>query len=347
MFELVAALILAFIVRRMWIAERRRLRIGVLGALAAWLALEGVLDVLGGVVPAFDRAVLILAGILLLPALMVVLAVFLLLNGVQMFRRESRSFANGLSALAGLGLLGVLGLLFFLLVPALAAGVVVGVRAGLLAGVSVLTVLLTGYAGVFFLIFLVYGRVYRRSSEKLSATAIVVHGSGLIGDRVPPLLAARLDRGMEVFRRSEAAGKRPLLIPSGGKGDDENRPEGEAMREYLLAAGVPSDRVIAETQSKTTEENLLFSAPIIAKHAEPGQTIVVTSEYHAFRAALLAKRVKFPGEAVGAKTARYYVPSALLREFIAIAMMNKPVQIGAVALSVLLAALVGLVAGVA
>ena len=56
---------------------------------------------------------------------------------------------------------------------------------------------------------------------------------------MPPLLASRLDRGHEIWnslnRRAKGAG--PLLIVSGGKGDDEQVPE------ERFAAGYAQERI--------------------------------------------------------------------------------------------------------
>jgi uncharacterized SAM-binding protein YcdF (DUF218 family) len=45
---------------------------------------------------------------------------------------------------------------------------------------------------------------------------------------------------------------------------------------------------------------------------------VVTSNFHAFRAALLMRRAGLPGYTIGAPTAGYYWPSASIREYVAI-----------------------------
>src|SRR5699024_11439812 len=80
---------------------------------------------------------------------------------------------------------------------------------------------------------------YRWRPIRNAPKAIIVLGSGLIGGEVPPLLAARLDRGIAVHRDFNDA---PVIIPSGGQGSDEPRPEGMAMREYLLDNGISRDR---------------------------------------------------------------------------------------------------------
>ena len=117
-------------------------------------------------------------------------------------------------------------------------------------------------------------------------------GSGLIRGEVPPLLRSRLDRALAIYRSVPTGGRRrPLLIPSGGQGADEPRPEGEAMAEYLVAQGADPDDVRAETASTSTRENLLLSREVQREAGREGRTLVVTNDYHVLRAALLARAV--------------------------------------------------------
>jgi len=163
---------------------------------------------------------------------------------------------------------------------------------------------------------------------------VVVLGSGLIGGRrVPPLLASRLDRGGEVYERLAARGgdAPPLLVTSGGQGPDEELPESHAMAAYLVERGFPADRIRREDRSRTTEENLRFSREVatgaLPVGMPPGHLLVATNEYHAPRTALLARRIGVDADVVGGSTAGYYVPSAYLREFVAVMVMNLRTQL--------------------
>lgn len=62
------------------------------------------------------------------------------------------------------------------------------------------------------------------------------------------------------------------------------------------------------------------------------RAMIVTSDYHAMRAATLARQLDIPADAVGARTARYYWPSAVLREFIAMLAQHKKRHITLMAL---------------
>src|SRR6266699_1164797 len=181
-------------------------------------------------------------------------------------------------------------------------------------------------------------RLYGRITGLRRADFVVVLGSGLTGgDRVPPLLASRLERGRQVYQTLARRRKTsPLLIVSGGKGNDERISEAEAMARYLIERGVPEDHVVREDQSRTTEENLTFSKASMERSQPRYRCIVVTSNYHVFRAAMLARRLGVNGQVTGARTAGYYWPSAMLREFAAVFLSYKVVNFGICALIVAL-----------
>ncbi|MEE1783740.1 YdcF family protein [Streptomyces sp. SP17BM10] len=259
-------------------------------------------------------------AIVALPALgTVALVWFLLANGVTMIRKEGVRPANLLSLLAGLGILAVLGLL----VLAVATG---SHRLGILAVTSVLVV---GYVSFLFVCFVGYAFLYGRHRPRRDVDFVVVLGSGLIGgERVPPLLASRLNRGREVYEEQAARGNPPVLITSGGQGPDEKLPESHAMADYLVERGFPAEHVAREDRSRTTEENLLFSKAIMEGANPDYRCVVVTNNFHAFRAALTARRTGVNGQVFGSPTAAYYWPSATIREFAAVFLSHKLVNFG-------------------
>jgi uncharacterized SAM-binding protein YcdF (DUF218 family) len=291
--------------------DRRLLRNGVLLVGAAWFLVTGVLGLLAPVVPGLGLLVLLLVA--LAPAAVLVLAGFAIVNGVQVIRAEGLSLATSLSLLAGVALL-VLPVVGLLLVLA---------RDPWSLGAAAVLFFLCSYAGVVFVAFLVYSVVYGRTDFQGRPAALVVLGSRIIDGRVPPLLASRLDRALELYRAQAATGPAPLLIPTGGKGDDETRSEGAAMAEYLLVHGADPDDVRPEVQARNTRENLVLSAAVQAAAGRPGPALAVTNNYHVLRTAVLARELGSDTQVVGAPTARYYVPSAFLREFVAVVVEHK------------------------
>lgn len=281
----------------------------------------------------FVAGTVAVVGLLVLGLGPVVLAGLLCANGVKMVRKEGRRPANLLSLLAGLGIFGVMGLMIVAVaVRSTTLGIVVGTLLAVLGYVSFLFVCFVGYA-------FLYGRMRIRRD----ADYVVVLGSGLIGGRrVPPLLASRLERGREVYEMLAArreVDRTPLLIASGGQGPDEELPESHAMAAYLVERGFPEDRVVREDRSRTTEENMLFSKALMEQERPGSECVIVTNNFHAFRAALMARKAGVNGQVVGSPTAAYFWPSATIREFVAVFLEYRVVNLGICAALVVLGGL--------
>ncbi|WP_026421231.1 YdcF family protein [Actinokineospora inagensis] len=238
---------------------------------------------------------------------LLVLPVALVANGVVMWRREGRRLANLLSLLAGVGALAIL---------AVTGAAVALTRSRWVVAGAVSVWLVTGYFAFLFAALVGYTVVYGRLNRGITGDAIIVLGAGLRGDRVPPLLASRLDRAIAC--REQAGDADPVLVVSGGRGAGELVSEAEAMGGYLREHGVRSDRIVLEDQATTTEQNLRYSMAVLAERGHDGTTVAVTNHYHVFRTAVLSRRLKLPLRVVGAKAASYFVPSAFLREFVAL-----------------------------
>ncbi|MFI6876320.1 YdcF family protein [Streptomyces sp. NPDC050400] len=290
------------------VRDHRRLSNGVLLGLTVVFAVVAALLQLGSVKPGLSGDVAF--GLLVTAAVaVVVLAGFLLANGVTMVRKEGRSLANLVS-------LGV-GLALIVLIALLVAALVLHSRT--LAAVAGTAVVLAGYVAFLFVCFLFYAALYQRLVFWRRGDFVVVLGSGLIGgSTVPPLLASRLEKGRKEHTRLSRRGRRPVLIVSGGQGPDEELPESHAMADYLVERGFPADLIEREDRSTTTEENLTFSQALMHTKNPASRCVIVTSNYHAFRAAITARRVGVRGHVVGAPTASYFWPSAVIREFIAL-----------------------------
>jgi uncharacterized SAM-binding protein YcdF (DUF218 family) len=300
-----------------------------LGLALALGALGLAQRLLGG--PPGPRHLLLLALLLAVAVGPFLVACFLLANGVVMVRREGLRPGNLLALLAGAGALAVVGVD----VAADQAG------EASLSLFAVVTNLVFGYVSFLLLSYAGYAFAYGRLARTGRAEFVIVLGAGLRPDGgVPPLLASRLNRGQVVWtaldRRAAAAGTfRPLLIVSGGKGADERLAEAAAMAGYLAGRGVPAEALVLEDQSASTEENLRFSLGIMERIRPGSRAAIVTSDFHAFRAALIARRIGLRGQATGARVAGYYEPNAMLREFAAVFLRYRVVNLGICAVLVI------------
>lgn len=108
------------------------------------------------------------------------------------------------------------------------------------------------------------------------------------------------------------------------------------MLEYSLTTGFPAEYLVAEKESKTTYENMLFSKQILTEHGlEDQRGVFATSDYHVFRAAQYAREVNLRVDGIGARTRLYFVFNALLREYVAILAHHKKAHACVIALLML------------
>lgn len=132
------------------------------------------------------------------------------------------------------------------------------------------------------------------------------------------LLQSRTDRAVEFAEmQRQKTGKEIIFVPSGGKGSDEVIAEAEAIRNYLLAKGIPENRILPENQSENTDQNIRFSYSLIREQNPNAHIAFSTTNYHVFRAGCIADEAGIPMEGIGAKTKRYFWINAFIREFIA------------------------------
>jgi vancomycin permeability regulator SanA len=111
----------------------------------------------------------------------------------------------------------------------------------------------------------------------VSADAIAVFGAAEYDGRPSPVYRARLDHALTLYQRGVA----PLLITLGGNGGDQYN-EGAVGREYLMGMGVPESAIIAETESRSTEESARRIA-VIARANGLRRLVIVSDGTHLFR----------------------------------------------------------------
>ncbi len=121
--------------------------------------------------------------------------------------------------------------------------------------------------------------------EAQTADAIAVFGAAEYSGRPSPVLHARLDHAVELYRKQIA----PLVITLGGGSDkDSGNTEGGVGRDYLLANGIPFDSIVAETHSVDTEQQVHRLAAI-AHENNLHHIVVVSDATHLFRVRELCK----------------------------------------------------------
>lgn len=137
----------------------------------------------------------------------------------------------------------------------------------------------------------------------------IILGAQWRTDGPSEVLRRRLDQAVKYLRENPDT----LAVVSGGQGSNEPISEAEGMRGYLLDAGIAEDRIRMEDKSINTCENLAFSAAFIEK--ESSRVVVVTNNFHMFRALGIARKQGYRAEGLAADSVRWMLPNNLLREF--------------------------------
>lgn len=312
---LISWLVSYFVIHR----DKRRLLTGYLFNLSIVITV-GYLVVL--CLPFATPLPIILSAIIGLMLLMLLtfggygLIIYLLWNARIVLKKESRTLGNMLTLL--LGLAGLVLILFqhFLFKDG-----------SVFAYIYMVIIIFLIYYFFSFMTVLTSSLLFNHIKPKFNKDYLIVLGSGLLnGETVTPLLAGRIDAALAFANQQQArTGKQPLLIMSGGQGQDEKMPEAVAMANYALSQGVPKAAIITEENSKTTLQNLKYSKALMDERSQgkPYQSAFVSNDYHIFRAGLFAKKVGLNSDGIGSRTARYFLPNAFIREFVAIILMHK------------------------
>lgn len=161
----------------------------------------------------------------------------------------------------------------------------------------------------------IYGNV---SNADYTEDVVIVLGAGVMGESVTRPLASRLDTALYYWQRNPDA----YIIVTGGLGNRAAITEAEAMARYLQRRGVPRSRILLEEYSTSTYENLKFARAILDEHfAGEYSAVLVTNDFHIYRAVQTARRVGLYVNRRGAYTDWYTWPVNYLREMLAVVNM--------------------------
>ncbi len=170
-----------------------------------------------------------------------------------------------------------------------------------LLGIAVLT---TG--------FMILGIPQEKQSEK---ETVVILGSGVNSDGRPSaVMQTRVDAALQYLKNHPDA----AIVVSGGQHGDAPISEAESMKEVLLEQGISEEQIYLEPDSRTTAENLRYTAELIRKNGLSTTIALVTSEFHLARSCLYAERNGLKPIPVKAATPWYCLPAYYIREMYAV-----------------------------
>ena len=144
-----------------------------------------------------------------------------------------------------------------------------------------------------------------RTDKEPERDYLIVLGAAVYKDQPSLTLVRRLEGAMDYLN----AYPESVAIVSGGMGPGETVTEAKAMHDWLIAHGIPEERILQEPRATSTQENLAFSFQIIRERGdEPdGHVAIVSSAYHLYRAKLMARMQGVEAAGVAAPWGYFFV----------------------------------------
>lgn len=121
------------------------------------------------------------------------------------------------------------------------------------------------------------------------ADAIVVLGAAQYAGRPSPVLEARLDHAIELYRRGIA----PRMIFTGGRAAGDITSEAQSGARYAARHGVPASAILTEDESRSTTEQM-HAVARMARERHFGHVVLVSDRFHMLRLLMTARRLHLP-----------------------------------------------------
>lgn len=159
--------------------------------------------------------------------------------------------------------------------------------------------------------------------------AIVVLGAAQYWGRPSPVLKARLDHAVGLWRRRMA----PRVVLTGGVGVGDTTSEAAVSRKYVIRQGIPDSAILLETTGRTTQESLRSVAAMLRSRNQD-RVILVSDPFHMLRLDILARRFGLvpytsptrtsPISANTGEVWRYYINESFKIPFVLIMERQRP-----------------------
>jgi uncharacterized SAM-binding protein YcdF (DUF218 family) len=142
-------------------------------------------------------------------------------------------------------------------------------------------------AAILYTVSLVAVLVVSQQDQRRPVDAIVVLGAAQYNGRPSPVLRARLDHALGLYREGLA----PLIVVTGGVGRGDTTSEAIVGRRYLMAHDVPARAVVAQPEGRTTMASMTAVAAWLRNRGHR-RVLLVSDPFHMFRLRLEARRTR-------------------------------------------------------
>jgi uncharacterized SAM-binding protein YcdF (DUF218 family) len=124
-----------------------------------------------------------------------------------------------------------------------------------------------------------------RQDERRPVDAIVVLGAAQYNGKPSPVLRARLDHALSLYREGLAG----TMVVTGGIGEGDRVSEATVGRQYLVGNGVPDSAVVVRPDGRSTQASIRSVASWAGEHGVR-RVLLVSDPFHMLRLHLEARR---------------------------------------------------------
>ena len=135
----------------------------------------------------------------------------------------------------------------------------------------------------------------------------LVLGYGLEDDKMTEILQLRCDKAIEYLQSNPQC----KAVLCGGITRGSTITEALAMKQYMMRAGIPENRLILEDASTGTETNIANAKQIIGSSSK---IVVISSNFHIHRIRQICRKAGLAVKGVRANTPYLKLPDALMWE---------------------------------
>jgi uncharacterized SAM-binding protein YcdF (DUF218 family) len=146
------------------------------------------------------------------------------------------------------------------------------------------TVLLA--AGIVYTVALAAVLVTSQHDQRRPVDAIIVLGAAQYNGRPSPVLRARLDHAIALYREGFA----PLIVVTGGVGRGDTLSEAIVGRRYLVRREVPDESAVAQPVGRSTRTSMTAVGEWLRDRGLR-RVLLVSDPFHMFRLRLEAHRI--------------------------------------------------------
>ncbi len=149
-----------------------------------------------------------------------------------------------------------------------------------------------------------------RETIPTGSETMIIPGAAVVGDEPGAFLRARLDTALIYLDRYPDM----KVIVTGGRSPEDALGESQVMKQYLKDRGIAPDRIMEERRSTDTIRNLEYAAEVISARGLSREVLIVTHEFHAFRAHHIAQTIGLMPLTADVRTTDRHLIRYLVRE---------------------------------